>query len=246
MKATEFEFRYRMWLIVVLIVLGFWSPGIQLLGTEASTIAWLWLSHQVGTLVNNPILGFVIVNWTAIALAAIGWALRLWGTAFLGAGTVFSRAMKAGSVMANGPYRYVRNPLYIGSWFMVAPISMLMPTVSAAIVLILLAFFEVRLILGEEAFLTAKLGEPYSAYLNAVPRLFPLLRSPVRSSGQAPRWGHALLAEIMPLGVLVSFAALSWQYNADYLGRALLVSFGLSLVIRALIAPNASGPLPSA
>jgi len=42
----------------------------------------------------------------------------------------------------------------------------------------------------------------------------------------------------MPLGTLVSFAALSWQYNAALLTRAILISFGLSLVMRALILPR--------
>ena len=31
----------------------------------------------------------------------------------------------AGAVMAAGPYRYVRNPLYLGGWFMFAAISLL-------------------------------------------------------------------------------------------------------------------------
>jgi hypothetical protein len=143
--------------------------------------------------------------------------------------------MKAGGVTANGPYRFVRNPLYIGTWLMVAALAVLMPVSGAAAALVLLAIFQLRLILGEEAFLAASLGEPYAAYCKAVPRLFPLLRSKVVAGGQKPSWGRALLAEIMPLGLLVSFAALSWQFNAVTLERAALVSFGLSLVVRALL-----------
>jgi hypothetical protein len=50
----------------------------------------------------------------------------------------------------------------------------------------------------------------------------------------------------MPLGLLVSYAALSWQYNAGLLTRAVLVSFGLSLVVRALILPKPNSAQPAA
>ena len=57
----------------------------------------------------------------------VGALLRVWGTAYLGTGTVNSLDMKAGSVVADGPYRYVRNPLYLGLWFMVAAMAFIMP-----------------------------------------------------------------------------------------------------------------------
>jgi hypothetical protein len=139
--------------------------------------------------------------------------------------------------MADGPYRYVRNPLYIGTWLMVAAISVLMPPTGAFVTMVLLTVFLLRLILGEEAFLSAQLGEPYAAYRKAVPRLIPTLRPRIAASEQQTNWGRALLGEVMPLGVLVSFATLSWQYNAEMLIRAVLISFGLSLVVRALIRP---------
>jgi protein-S-isoprenylcysteine O-methyltransferase Ste14 len=246
MKATAFEFRFRLWLIVALVFLGFWSPWVQWPGWGSRTIAWLWLGHEVGALAGNPLLGFELVTWLAIALAAVGAALRVSGTAYLGAGTVFSESMTAGQVTANGPYRRVRNPLYLGTWFMVAAIALQIPTTGALVVLVLLAWFQLRLILGEEAFLVAKLGQLYRDYLGAVPRLVPILRSRVRASEMRPNWWIALLAEVMPVGVVVSYALLSWQYSADLMARALLISFGLSLVTRALIRPQANPPAPSA
>jgi protein-S-isoprenylcysteine O-methyltransferase Ste14 len=146
--------------------------------------------------------------------------------------------MKAGVMMADGPYRRVRNPLYLGSWLMFAAISVLMPPTGALVTMALLTVFLLRLILGEEAFLAAQLGEPYRAYKRAVPRLIPSLQARVSAGGQRPKWGRAVLGEIMPLGVLVSFAALSWQYNSSLLTRAVLISFGISLVVRAVILPK--------
>jgi len=112
--------------------------------------------------------------------------------------------------------------------------------------MIALSVFLFRLILGEEAFLSVQLGEPYAAYKRAVPRLIPGIRPGIVAGGRSANWVGALLGEVMPLGLLVSYAALSWQYNAGLLTRAVLVSFGLSLVVRALILPRPNSAQPAA
>lgn len=238
MKATKLEFRFRLILMTLVIVLGFWSPWIEWLHWGLRTTAWLWLGFELGGLGIASTRAIELVTALTIVVAAVAAWFRVWGTAYLGTTTVHNAEMKAGLVMADGPYRHVRNPLYIGSWLMVAALSVLMPPTGALFTMALLTIFLVRLILGEEAFLTAKLGDPYSAYQNAVPRLLPSLRTRVTAGGQRPDWGRALLGEVMPLGVLVSFATLSWQYDARLLTRAILISFGLSLVVRALVLPR--------
>jgi protein-S-isoprenylcysteine O-methyltransferase Ste14 len=240
MKASALEFRLRMWLMVAVIFLGFWSPWIEWLHIGTRSTAWLWLGFEAVSLGISSTAGIQLVTALAIVLAALAAMLRIWGTAYLGTGVVQNAEMKAGLVMADGPYRYVRNPLYLGSFLMFAAISTLMPPSGAAFALVVLAIFLMRLILGEEAFLAVRLGEPYAAYRKAVHRLIPSLRPRVPASGHKPSWGRALLSEITPLGVLVSFATLSWQYNAFLLSRAILISFGLSLVVRALAEPGAA------
>jgi protein-S-isoprenylcysteine O-methyltransferase Ste14 len=238
MKASAFEFRFRVWIIVVVIFLGFSAPWIELLHIGTRTTAWLWLGFELGALGISSTAGILAVTILTIAIAALAAFIRIWGTAYLGTSVVNNAEMKAGQVMADGPYRHVRNPLYIGSWFMVAAISVLMPASGAAFSMTLLSVFLIRLILGEEAFLAPRLGEAYAVYKKTVPRLIPSLWPRVAPSGQSPNWTRALLYEITPLGVLVSFAALSWQYNAFLLSRAVLVCFGLSLVVRAFVPPS--------
>lgn len=238
MKASAFEFRFRVWIIVVVIFLGFSAPWIELLHLGTRTTAWLWLGFELGALGISSTAGILAVTILTIVVAALAAAIRVWGTAYLGTSVVNNAEMKAGQVMANGPYRHVRNPLYIGIWLMVAAISVLMPASGAAFTMILLSIFLIRLILGEEAFLAVRLGESYRAYKKAVPRLIPSLGPRVAASGNTANWGRAFLYEITPMGVLVSFATLSWQYNAFLLSRAVLVCFGLSLVIRAFVPPN--------
>src|SRR5579859_1899090 len=128
MKASAFEFRFRLWLSCAIVLLGFWAPWIQLLhwGGRANR-TWGWLVFQLGGTGISSTAGFELITSLAIASAALGAVLRIWGTAYLGTGTVFNAEMKAGQVLADGPYRYMRNPLYLGSFLTIAAISILMP-----------------------------------------------------------------------------------------------------------------------
>jgi protein-S-isoprenylcysteine O-methyltransferase Ste14 len=235
MKASAIEFRLRMVIMVAIVVLGFWSPWIELWGwgERGSLLEWLALEvSRLGLLRFTYSTPAVIVVGALIAL--LGAILRVWGTAYLGYGTVHHGEMQAGGVMADGPYRYVRNPLYIGGWCMMAAMAFVMPPTGALFSMILLTVFLLRLILGEEAFLSDKLGEPYQEYLRAVPRLFPRLGAGLPAAGHKPHWVIALLTELNPIGVFITLAFVSWTYDNELMLKGILVSFGVSLVTRAL------------
>jgi hypothetical protein len=148
--------------------------------------------------------------------------------------------MQAGAVMADGPYRFMRNPLYLGGWCMMAAASFLMPPTGALFSMTLMTIFFLRLILAEEAFLAAQLGQPYQDYLRAVPRLFPSLRTILsrtapQPTGRKPQWLHAFTTEINPIGIFVALAFFSWSYNNWLMIKVILISFGLSMVVKALV-----------
>jgi protein-S-isoprenylcysteine O-methyltransferase Ste14 len=236
-KATRFEFRYRLTIGFFIYLLGFWAPWIHY-GPYArrSTSTWLELS---GALASTHALTLqyatLLVTILAILFAAIGAALRVWGTACLGSGIVQSGAMHAENVVAAGPYRYLRNPLYLGSLVFSLAVSILMPPTGAIFFVIAVFMQMLRLILGEEAYLAAQRGESYLAYKARVPRLIPSLFPRVPSSPVQQRWLHAVLAETYPVTMTLCFAVLAWRYNALLLTQAVVICFGLSLVIRAFL-----------
>jgi protein-S-isoprenylcysteine O-methyltransferase Ste14 len=236
MKATQFEFRFRMAIIVVIVWLGFFTPWIEPLnlGNRISTLEYLALQLSRTGLVSFTLATPLVIAVGAL-FAAIAAVLRVWGTAWLGPATVMSSQMKAGAVLADGPYRYVRNPLYLGIWFMIAALALTMPPTGAVFVVIAETVFYFRLILAEESFLLAKLGQPYADYLHAAPRLIPRLRSTLQPTGRKPDWRRGFLAETNPIGVFLILAILSWRYDNTLLIRAILVNFGLSLVFRAFL-----------
>jgi protein-S-isoprenylcysteine O-methyltransferase Ste14 len=237
MKASAVEFRLRFWIFLLIYTLGFVTPWDWVLPMDGSgPNAHVWgllavLLSKGGVLSIGAAFNVVLV--AAILCAGFGAWLRTWASAYLGANVVRDTSMHGEAVVADGPYRYVRNPLYLGSWVHTLALALLMPVSGAVFTLGLVALLQLRLILGEEDFLRARQGEAYVAYCARVPRLLPALRPRVAASGARPRWGQAALAEIFMWGMTASFAVLGWQYNAMLLVRCVLVWLGVSLVVRA-------------
>ena len=235
MKATRFEFRFRLWIGLLIYLLGFLAPWERARPAENSHL-WSWLALQL-FLTNHvkPEQAFVLIAVAACGLAGLGAALRVWGTAYLGQQVVRDGAIRATGVVAAGPYRRMRNPLYLGSWLTCAAVSILMPPTGALFAVIALALFQWRLAGAERVYLEARLGQPYREYASRVPSVIPYKKA-LPAEGDTPaRWGQALLNEVYPSGIAVSFAALSWRYDVGLLTQAVLVCFGASLVVRALL-----------
>ena len=235
MKATALEFRLRYLIHGVLYVLGFLAPWNYLLHLDTIRTwqllaAYLyragWLSFSAGT---------IAVLSAGILLATLAAFLRTWGSAYLGASTVQSSAMLGDQVVAAGPYRYLRNPLYLGTFLHTLALALLMPPSGAVFCIVLIGILQLRLIAAEEAFLTQQLGEPYLAYRAQVPSLIPSLRAKLPPSHVLPNWSAAFLGEIYMWGVALSFAMAGWRYNAFLILQGVIVSFGLGLITRAFI-----------
>jgi protein-S-isoprenylcysteine O-methyltransferase Ste14 len=250
MKATAWEFRFRIWIILAFYILGFFAPwnlALHLDGSGPNAHVWGRLAillSKGGAMSIASAFNLVLV--AGILCAFAGAWLRTWGSAYLGYSVVHDKDMRGDSVMADGPYRYVRNPLYLGTWANALALALLMPASGAIFTLVCVVVFQLRLIFGEEAFLAARLGAGYSAYCAKVPRLLPAVRPQVQPSGARPRWGQAMLAEIFMWGMAASFAVLGWRYNAELLIQCVLVWLGVSLIVRAFAKPQSSAEQPAA
>jgi protein-S-isoprenylcysteine O-methyltransferase Ste14 len=120
-----------------------------------------------------------------VALQALGVLLGVAGTA--GAGwcirdfAVRGRGTPAPwdpprRLVVTGPYRYVRNPMYIASLMLLAGEALLFgsPGVAIYAAAVWLAF-HLRVILYEEPALRSQFGSEYDGYLAVVPRWIPRL-----------------------------------------------------------------------
>jgi protein-S-isoprenylcysteine O-methyltransferase Ste14 len=244
-RAQTAVFRVRYWLHLAVYVLGFWAPWNYAVAIDPpgpNAHVWglltvnLYQAHLLGiTAAFNLLLSLGIV------FAFAGAFLRTWGSAYLGANVVKDGGMHTAVSVAplpsglqqDGPFRYMRNPLYVGTFLHTVALALLMPRSGAIFAIVAIAGLQLVLIAGEEHFLTAKLGQAYLAYCALVPRLFPRLRPGVAGTGAVPRWGQAFLGEIYFWLVAASYAFAGWQYNARILMQCVFVSFGISLVARA-------------
>lgn len=235
MKATRFEFRFRFVILVLLYAVSFVMPWNKWLHLD-TVRTWQWLASLLS---RAGVMGFsqatLLVLVAGICFAVAAALLRTWGSAYLGQGVVRDTAMHGDRMVAAGPYRHVRNPLYLGTFLHSFALALLTMPSGAAFMLVTVGLFELRLIGAEESFLSERLGEAYGEYRMRVPRLVPSLRPQIESSGASPAWGTAALSEVYMWGVAISFGALGWMYNAVLILQGVLVSLGVSLVVRALL-----------
>ncbi len=131
MGATALEYRLRYLLHLLIYVVGLWPFWESWVGlTTKST--WLilsadlaragWLSFQAAT---------SLLLIVAVVFAALGAWLRIWGSAYVGAGVVVSPQMHGQALLADGPYRRTRNPLYLGTLLHTVGLALLMPPAGA-------------------------------------------------------------------------------------------------------------------
>ena len=235
MQATKFEFRFRFLLHGLIYAIGLYAPWNNFLHYD-SIRTWQFLAAQLN---RSGLAGFsgatVGVLVGGIVLAGAGAVMRTWAAAYLGAGAVHDGRLVGNAVVAAGPYRYVRNPLYLGTVLHTLGLCLLMPPTGAVFCLVAIVVLQLRLIGAEEPFLREQLGESYVAYCAVVPRLVPALKAKVAASAVRPMWGTALVSELYFWGAALSFAALGWRYNAQLVLQGVIVSLGVSMVARGFL-----------
>ena len=177
-----------------------------------------------------------VVSFWPRSLPPLAPVWRVWGTAWLGAATVQHGEMQAGAVMADGPYRYVRNPLYLGVWFMFAALALSHAADRSAVYHGSVRRVSVPPDSGRRSLpRPPSLASPTCDYLRAVPRLIPRLRTTLAPTGRKPTGSTPCSLRSTPsaFSSLLAFCrgattGCSWR-------RVIVVSFGLSLVVRAFM-----------
>lgn len=102
-------------------------------------------------------------------------AVRAWGASYLTAAVVWNPGAVTGSLIVAGPFRYTRNPLYLGNVFLAFGFGLLAPLPGTVFIILANLAFVAALIRHEEAQMSRQYGEAFRAYCRAVPALFPRL-----------------------------------------------------------------------
>ena len=107
MKATNWEFKNRA--LVFGLIFAFTFPLYSLDHQNSTTAFANWLGPTLK--MGSDLLVRFLFGFAAFVLA-IAALIRTWASAYLHAGVVYAAEVKTSSLVADGPYRHVRNPLY--------------------------------------------------------------------------------------------------------------------------------------
>lgn len=131
----------------------------------------------------------------SLALGTIGFALRIWGGSYLHAAIVWSGNARADCLAIAGPFRFVRNPLYLGNLFLFLAYGLFSTPFGLVLSMLAAILTTLALIAHEERHLRARYGAAFEAYRRAVPRLMPRLH-PAPTNGAPADLLAGLRAEV--------------------------------------------------
>jgi protein-S-isoprenylcysteine O-methyltransferase Ste14 len=139
-------------------------------------IAWL-AALVVGVAVDRLVpLRFVPASvprvWVGAAIFALGFALAIWAIVTIRkAGTRIETTRPTTAIVVQGPYRFTRNPVYLG--FFLSLIGLAVAFDTLWLVVTLVGFYLVvryGVVAREEAYLERKFGDVYLGYKTRVRR----------------------------------------------------------------------------
>jgi len=242
-KKAPFEFHHRFWIIVGIFFVAFFCYRV-----DHVPIA-LFLAEKLAH--RDPHLSVIawmrIVFLVSAALVFLGAAIRAWGTSYLRTAVMHDKRVHSERLLADGPFRYVRNPLYLANVIGGAGIGLLASRTGFFVLAFGLLVFCLRLISHEEKELSAAQGESYRAYCKAVPRFIPSLWPRVPSAGNPPHWLDGFLGEFWWFSFGAGGVALAFTFQLThplrvYWGVALGMGALGTVLHRTLLPPSKTAP----
>lgn len=113
-------------------------------------------------MVYPPSMLFLVIG---LEMVVFGEAIRIWASGYLRKGELLA---------VNGPYAYVRHPLYLGNFLIGSGFCVAVQSLNFFIIfLILFGFIYRYTVANEEKELAEKFGVEFVSYKESVPRFFP-------------------------------------------------------------------------
>ncbi len=150
---------------------------------------------------------------SGFSVALIGEAIRFWGVSICGSETRTTGAVGATNLITDGPFGYVRNPLYVGNIMMYVGCGIMSNAVVPYLALAAFVWFVIQyhlIVSREEEHLRTAFGDEYTAYCENVPRFIPRLTkySGEHSFHRDPNVSRGLQSEMRTLQAFSAVIAL--------------------------------------
>lgn len=127
------------------------------------------------------------------AIVLLGEAIRFWGVSIAGSETRTTGTVGGTYLITNGPFAYVRNPLYVGNMVMYAGIGVMSLALFPWLVIGACVWFFIQyylIVTKEEEYLAERFGNEYEHYRRNVRRFLPRL-TPYVAPTPAPKHARA-------------------------------------------------------
>ena len=213
--ASDAEFRNRFWIIGASYGVGFFLYSVDKTNISIDLAGRILgpIRSQDSILLEHTVRAIFTCGVLLVALAAL---VRSWATAYLHAEVVHDAALHSERLLADGPYRHLRNPLYLGNILMAVGLGLMASRVGFVVIVVVNVLIVLRLIGREEAGLLATQGESYRRYYEVVPSLVPALRARVPAGNGRPNWRDGFFGESFVWGFAAGMVAFTVTLNVGW------------------------------
>jgi protein-S-isoprenylcysteine O-methyltransferase Ste14 len=221
MCATVFEFKYRDILIRLIYLFAFLCYGFD--GEMIGSLVSGWLSSKFGMFHETTWKHAVL--FLGVGLVVIAVSIRTWATAYLRYDVMRNPQIHTDRLIAEGPFAYLRNPLYFGNLLMVAGVSFFLSRSGmVALVLATLLFIQ-RLVKREEMELARTHSESFARYCREVPRWVPWPGSRVVSSRHVPNFKEGVIGELFLWIIALALTVYAVTFDIKLFGIVFVCAF---------------------
>ncbi|RPJ02227.1 MAG: DUF3419 family protein [Candidatus Aminicenantes bacterium] len=166
MRIRKFEFEFRIFISFGLVILISVLSFVVFAGLPGNSVA-------LGGLLGIPASRSRALGYLAAALFMAGASfLRIWSGSVLTSRRMMSFEVKTDALLSSGPYRLVRNPIYLADLVAFTGFALCLPPIGLLLPVILFLHYT-QLIGYEEISLRKEFGRDYAVYQGRVPRLLP-------------------------------------------------------------------------
>lgn len=225
MVASEFEYRHRFWMIVLVYVAAYAFYNLNHLNILYAVVPW-----NQGVLQKDMLVRFLYA--AAALLASVGAILLTWSTAYRPPSTIKDHT----AFSIAGPFRYVRNPQYLSYFFLILALGTFQSLLGFPVMLLAETILLLRLVAREERRLEQEYGERFRVYAQRVPCLLPSLRPRFEDDGQLPQWRKAFWDQAFQWGFVATLLAFACTLS-DPIGYAFAGATLSFLVLQKLVQP---------
>ncbi len=178
------------------------QPNLSL--TRAARFGRLWFQKR--SLSPIPLFFLLLVMPATITWTTTGYAvivalligaelIRVWAVGYAGSSTR-TRGDRVKDFVHAGPYRHVRNPLYIANILLYSGVGLLFGNPLMAAIIFVYSIVQYAFIVAyEEEILVGTFGVQYDEFHRRVPRWIPSLAPKIQSTGHVFNLKQALKSE---------------------------------------------------